>query len=139
MNEHVFEKSWSFEANQCKKIWDKLQRRETFVKGQLPPYKVEFASGRTSGVMESGELNIHHGPFLSVQGPIGEITDHYRDLHYLYGSYVLSFRLIRPKRLEFFREDTEILVRLTSEVSPRIKSLWNFSLHIFWSFFKFLI
>ncbi len=131
----IFEMSWSFSPNDCQKAWDKLQLRETFVKGQLLPYKVEFDSLTQSGKLKTGELNIHHGPFLSVHGAIGEINTHYRDLNYFYGSYVFTFRLIRPTRLEFFKTDNTIKVRLTSYVHPMMKHLWQLGLKIFWGTF----
>ena len=115
--------------------WDKLQLRETFVKGQIPPYKVEFDSITQSGAFSIGELNIHHSPFLSVHGAIGEVSSHYRDLNYFYGSYVLSFRLIRPTRLEFFKTDNSIKVRLTTYVRPIFKPIWQFGLKFFWGTF----
>lgn len=134
-NEDVFEMSWDFEREKCQKAWDKLQLRETFVKGQIPPYKVEFESGVEFGQFVTGELNIHHGPLLSVHGVIGEITSNYRDLQYFYGSYVLSFRLVRPVRLEFFKTDTSIKVRLTSYIHSSFKPYWQFGLKFFWKTF----
>lgn len=139
MLNHVFEKSWVFDQNKCLLVWEKLQRRETFTKGQLPPYKVEFESGLESGIMRPNELNIHHGPFLSVQGAIGEMTETYRDLNYLYGSYVLSYRLIRPTRLEFFRSGTSLTVRLSAQVAPWFKPFWALGLNVFWGCFRYVI
>jgi hypothetical protein len=133
--EDTFEMSWTFTSDNCQKAWDKLQLRETFVKGQIPPYKVEFESGDQYGAFYSGELNIHHGPLLSVHGAIGEITSNYRDLQYFYGSYVLSFRLVRPIRLEFFKTNTQIKIRLTSYVHPYFKPYWQFGLNFFWKIF----
>ncbi len=135
MKEHIFEMSWSFSPDKCLIAWNKLQQRETFVKGQIPPYKVEFETNEQSGPFKTGELNIHHGPFLSVHGTIGDISENYRDLQYFYGSYVLSFRLIRPTRLEFFRHDNTIKVKLTSYVTPWMKPIWNAGLKFFWGTF----
>jgi hypothetical protein len=73
-------------------VFDNLQKRETFVKGQILPYKVEFDSELQSGTFKEGELKFLHGPLLSVHGIIGEISHSYRDLKYFYGSYILSFR-----------------------------------------------
>lgn len=139
MQNHVFEKSWIFDEKKCLAIWEKLQRRETFVKGQLPPYKVEFESGLDSGLMRKDELNIHHGPFLSVHGAMGEMSETYRDLNYLYGSYVLSYRLIRPTRLEFFRSGGTLTLRLSAQVAPWFIPFWELGLTTFWGFFKYLI
>lgn len=135
LQEHIFEMTWSYDSEKCTMAWNKLQLRETFVEGQIPPYRVEFDSLTQSGPFETGELNIHHGPFLSVHGAIGEISQNYRDLNYFFGSYLISFRLIRPVRLEFFRTDNTIKVRLTSYVKPWIKTFWNSSLYFFWRTF----
>lgn len=133
----VFEKSIAYSsAQEAKVAWEKLQQRETFTQGQIPPYRVEFDGTSQVGPFESGELNIHHGPGLSVHGVIGEIRDDYRDLKYFYGSYVLSFRWIRPVRLEFFRRDEVIRLRLTCFVRPWIHSWWQLGNRIFWTFFK---
>lgn len=135
MKTHVFEKTFKIKKAKADKIWERLNLRETFVKGQIFPYKVEFEADEQKGPFKTGELNIHHGPLLSVHGKIGEINDTYRDLQYMYGSYVLSFRFIRPTRLEFFRiSETELSLRLTSYVSPFMKPLWNAGNKFFWSF-----
>lgn len=135
MTKDVFKKTFKFSESRRDSIWEKLQRRETFIKGQLPPYKVEFESGETRGRFNSGEKNIHHGPLLSVHGEIGELTNEYRALHYYYGSYVLSFRLIRPTLLEFFKNQDGIEVRLHCYVYPAFQKIWRFSNNIFWSLF----
>lgn len=134
-DQHIFEMSWDIKTDDCQKAWDKLQRRETFVKSQIPPYKVEFDSASQSGPFAEGELNIHHGPFLSVHGAVGEISSTYRDLQYFYGSYIFSFRLVRPTRLEFFKTENSIKVRLTSYVRPWFKPIWQLGLNFFWGVF----
>ena len=116
-------------------IFDNLQKRETFVKGQIPPYKVEFDSELQTGTFKEGELNIHHGPLLSVHGIIGEISESYRDLKYFYGSYILSFRLIRPVRIEFFKEEEGIRLKVTCLVKPWFIRPWVLLNKIFWKFF----
>jgi hypothetical protein len=103
MIEHIYEREFKSRPEKIKEIWHKLQLRETFVSGQIPPYKVEFESGEKSGPFYTGEKNIHHGPLLSLPGEIGNISESYRDLQYYYGAYLISFRLFRPKRLEFFK------------------------------------
>lgn len=133
--EHTFEKTFQFGSGEIQRVWNNLNKRETFCKGQPFPYKVEFESGLDTGEFKSGELNIHHGPLLSVHGEIGEISNNYRDLSYFYGSYVLSFRLVRPVRLEFFREGVSLRVRLTSYVKPWFKTLWEKGNSFFWNFF----
>ena len=135
LNDHSFEMTWNFSSENCKIAWDKLQLRETFTKGQIPHYKVEFESLSQVGPFQTEELNIHHGPFLSVHGAIGEITENYRDLIYYYGSYVISFRLIRPIRLEFFKTEKTIKVRLTSYVHPLFEIFWDKGLLFFWKIF----
>ena len=135
LKKHIFEMSWNFSPEKCLEIWSKLQLRETFVKGQIPPYRVEFESAHQFGPFLPGELNIHHGPLLSLHGAIGEISENYRDLQYFYGSYVLSFRFIRPVRLEFFKEGSSIKLKLTSYINPLVKPIWNVGLNFFWKTF----
>lgn len=106
-----------------------------FVDGQIPPYKVEFDADSQSGSFKEEELNIHHGPLLSVHGAIGKVTNDYRDLKYFYGSSVLSFRLIRPTRLEFFRKDDTIELKLHSYVRSWLGPFWEFGNTIFWKIF----
>lgn len=135
LHNDCFETSFTLKKVQCDQVWQSLQRRETFVKGQIPPYKVEFATGLDEGEFEEGELNIHHGPLLSVHGAIGEITSSYRSLHYFYGSYVLSFRLVRPTLLEFFREGDTITLKIHCFVAPYFKRYWHLGNKVFWKFF----
>ena len=135
---HVFEKKIKVPPLKLDKFWEKLNFRETFVDAQIFPYKVEFASGLKKGTFQAGELNIHHGPLLSVHGSIGQVSENYRDLNYFYGSYALSFRLVRPTRLEFFKEDDGIRVKLHSFVKPWFTPLWSFGNNFFWRFFNVL-
>ena len=135
MVKYVFEYAFEKKPSKAEKMWEKLQLRETFVKSQLFPYKVEFAAPSQKGPFEEGELNIHHGPLMSLHGAVGKIQSGYRDLKYFYGSYVLSFRWIRPTRLEFFKEKNEITVRLTFYVRPWIKPLWAAFNGLFWRLF----
>jgi hypothetical protein len=126
---------FTYQMNYGKKaelVWNILQRRETFCRGQLPPWRVVFESGLSSGTMEKGEFSIHHGPMLSAHGVVTEINDHYRDLQYGYGSYAISYRLIRPYRLQFFKEKD--LVRLQFDVyTPAwFAGIWNLLSFIFW-------
>lgn len=131
----LFEVDFNLDDSKVHSIWEKLQRRETFVKGQLPPYKVEFETGLDEGTFHKGEKNIHHGPLLSVHGEIGEINENYRGLNYYYGSYVISFRLIRPIQLEFFKTDNGIKMKLHSYVASWFKPFWKFGNNIFWKKF----
>jgi hypothetical protein len=116
--------------------WQKLQKRETFVKSQFFPYKVEFDNKSQEGFFSPDELNIHHGPFLHLPAILGCIDSSYRDLKYLYGAYVISFRLIRPVRLEFFRQEDSIELKLTSYIHPWLKAIWPRMTQFFWAFFK---
>lgn len=139
MTEEVYEDSFLFDELKIEKYWNKLQLRETFVSGQLPPYNVEFETGKIKGTFEEGELNIHHGPFLSVHGAIGKVTNDYRDLKYFYGSYFLSFRLVRPVRLEFFKEKNLIKLKLSYFIKPWFKKIWNPINKFFWKSFPRLL
>lgn len=131
-----YEREFSFSENKISTFWERLQRRETFTKGQFFPYKVEFAATSQVGPFLSGELNIHHGPLLSVHGAIGEVTPNYRSLNYFYGSYVISFRLVRPVSLEFFRENNKIRLKLKSYIRPWFRPFWYFGNMILWSGFN---
>jgi hypothetical protein len=127
-----FEREFTFSEEKISLIWKRLQLRETFTKGQLYPYRVEFAASSQVGEFSPGELNIHHGPFLSVHGAIGEVTSNYRSLHYFYGSYVVSFRLVRPVQLEFFREGPKLKLKLKSYIRPWFRPVWRLMNHLLW-------
>ena len=129
------EKEFYYDSDKLQKSWDKLQLRETFVVGQPFPYKVEFDSSEQFGKFKSGELNIHHGPLLSVHGRITDITETFRGLDYFYGSYVLSFRVVRPVKLEFFKKENCIEMKLTSYVRPWFKKFWELINNILWKAF----
>lgn len=135
MTKYIFDYAFTKKPLKADKMWQKLQLRETFVKSQLFPYKVEFDAPSQKGPFEKGELNIHHGPLMSLHGAIGEVKVGYRDLQYFYGSYVLTFRWIRPTRLEFFKDGNQITVRLTYFVRPWIKPFWAGFNWIFWRLF----
>ncbi len=133
---HVFERSFEAGQEEIALLWTKLNRRETFTRGQLFPYRVEFDAPSQTGEFSPGELNIHHGPLLSAHGTIGEMTPKLRGLDYGYGSYVLSFRLVRPQRLEFTREEGKLRVRLTVQAKRWFVPLWTLGNRIFWSAFR---
>lgn len=139
---HTYRKSWSVPYSR-KKIWAWLNRPETFTKAQLPPYRVEFISNdpeQRPGFHEGG-LNIHHGPLLLASGQLGEIRDQeYRDLQYFYGSYVISLRLVRPTRLQFWLEETqaeltEVSVQLDASIQSWFLPFWKLGSQGFWSLF----
>jgi len=126
------------------RVWQWLETPETFSDGQVWPYRVDFLAPDPSSPagFHEGGLNIHHGPFLSLPGRLDTIEESddraYRSLSYLYGSYVLSLRLIRPTRLEFWVEEeadarTLVRVRLSSDVHPVIETPWSRLQGVFWS------
>ena len=131
----IFEKEFILKSKQ-EESWKRLQQRETFVDAQIPPFRVEFDNKDQKGGFQEEELNIHHGPFLHLPAVVGKVSKEYRDLKYLYGAYVISFRLIRPVRLEFFNREKSIKLRLESYVHPRLKIFWPQMNKIFWLFFK---
>lgn len=123
------------------KIWEWLNDPKTFTENQVWPYRVEFTpSPEQTNEFEEGVLNSHHGPLMSFTGVLGEIKEDYRDLKYLYGSYFLSFRWIRPQRLQFWTTDgnaegTVVTMQLDSFVHPSFYGFWNFGLKLFWARF----
>lgn len=131
----AYERTFKVSKEKTDNIWKTLNLRETFVDGQIFPFKVEFDAPTQNGAFKPGELNIHHGPGLSVHGAIGEVRTDYRSLLYFYGSYVLSFRLIRPTKLEFFREDDTIRLKLHCFLKPWFVPIWRLGNDVFWKFF----
>ena len=136
MIQSIFQKKIIIASETIETKWWALQKRETFVKSQIPPYKVEFDHSTQVGIFEKNELNIHHGPFLHLPAVVGDVENNYRDLKYLYGAYVLSFRYIRPVRLEFFRHKDYISLKLTSYVHPLFRYVWPMMNQFFWFFFR---
>ena len=119
-------------------VWSWLNSMKTFSNGQMPPYRVEFINpnGQGDPSFKEGVYTNHHGPLLSACGMIGEMRkNEYRDLRYMYGSYVISFRLVRPTRLQFWLEakdsQTQIKMSLDSYVSPKFEPIWNVGLKLF--------
>ena len=140
---HTFKKQWIIQ-HKIEKTWKILNKMETFTKGQVFPYRVEFISENGPAKFNTGVWTNHHGPFLNVCGQIGTMKpNEYRDLNYSYGSYVLSFRLIRPVRLQFFFKENDnktlLTVQLDTYIAPWFKVIWNLSQHIFWYGFGSLI
>ncbi|ADR20357.1 hypothetical protein MATR_20250 [Marivirga tractuosa] len=136
---HIFTKEYE-SPYQESQIWDWLNDPKTFVDNQTWPFRVEFLlNDKQQHEFETGVLTTHHGPLLSLAGQVGEITPHYRDLLYYYGSYVFSFRIVRPFRLEFWTEDNGekriVKMQLSSFVAPSFYSIWNWGQNIFWGRF----
>jgi len=131
----VFHRTFTSSPQKLDSVWESLNKRETFVKGQVFPFRVEFDNVSQEGAFQTGELNIHHGPLLSLHGAIGDVSADYRDLKYFYGSYVFSFRWIRPTRLEFFRRENSIELKIHSYLKPWARPLWRAGNALFWKFF----
>ena len=133
----------------CKKpihsVWNYLKRMETFTSGQILPYRVEFLpkEGETEPSFSVGTYNNHHGPFLNLPAIVTNMQKNtYREMRYLYGSYIGSFNLIRPTSLQltFVKADhnhTLVIVELNSEIRPWLKSTWELMNNFFWKRFLF--
>jgi hypothetical protein len=135
----ITEHSWPVNISETT-MWEWLNSVETFRDQQIWPYVVEFLDDKnpTEPRFIEGVLTNHYGPFLNAAGKITKI-DHlkYRDLQYFYGSYVFSFRLVRPTRLEFFWDSRNQLLtmRLSSYIRPFFLPVWRFGQKLFWKRF----
>ncbi|MDG1490429.1 MAG: hypothetical protein P8R43_00970, partial [Planctomycetota bacterium] len=136
---HALELTWNLRAARAV-VWAWLNDPKTFTRGQLPPFRVEFLpmpDGRPGG-FEPGCLNAHHGPLMSFHGVIGEVrAPEYRDLIYGYGSYAVSMRVARPRRLQFWFEEVEpgrsvLRMRLDTDVRRGFGALWGGVNRFFW-------
>ena len=128
-------------SREKKIVWEWLSRKDTFTKGQIPPYRVEFFDDGDPFFHE-GSYNNHHGPFLHLPAYVTEMKDEeFREMRYLYGSYVLGFGMIRPTALKIFLEEsndqTKVVVELHAYVRPIIKKIWESTNHFFWKRFFF--
>lgn len=137
--EHTYSKSFQTKYSE-KEVWEWLNDPATFTDNQVWPYRVEFQLlPNQDKAFEEGVFNSHHGPFMSFTGVIGEVTTNYRDLKYLYGSYFMSFRHIRPYRLQFWTESKEkhsiVTLQLDTYVKPSVQGIWAFGLKLFWGRF----
>lgn len=140
IHEHSFEMEV---ATTPKIVWSWLNDPETFTKNQVWPYKVEFYSPDPAHVpngFSEGVLTNHTGPFMSFAGILTKIESHYRDLQYCYGSYALSFNLIRPFRLEFETKtdgkSTVLHGKVCVYVRPSFYRIWDGVSRIFWRRFQ---
>ncbi len=138
----VFEWDFTVPASR-ERVFDWFNDPKTFTSGNPFPYRVEFvgAPENPSPGFVSGVQTAHHGPLLLFAGEIGEVRrPEYRDLPYYYGSYVISLRLVRPVRLEFFfssqsKDVTLVKLKMTSYVRPFFLPFWNFAQRVFcWIF-----
>ena len=137
---HYFERSFSVQAP-IESVWEWLNTPSTFVDGQLFPFRVEFvAHDDGEADFRPGVLCNHHGPLMSFAGVIGKLVPHsYRDLQYFYGSYAISFRIIRPTRLQFWLQQAADEVIVTVGVDSLVRkgwhTIWNLGQYLFWPFF----
>jgi hypothetical protein len=134
--EHLYQRSFNI-SHKSEDIWNWLNATETFTDTQIWPARVEFIKdGEFTKDFDEDVLNIHHGPLFSFCGYVGEITPTQRDLHYIYGSYFFSFRMIRPFLLRFSTEEKEdftvLHLTLGTYVRPALLGFWNWSQGIFW-------
>ena len=139
LTEHSFKKKVMVKKP-IDRCWEFLNRMDTFTDGQVFPYRVEFVSENENEEpsFTTGTWTNHHGPLLNAAGKIVTMNPFsYRDLHYTYGSYALSFRLLRPVRLQFFFEEidknkTSVRVQFDTYVPNWFSKLWTFTQYFFW-------
>ncbi len=142
---NIFTFSFDLKASEAS-VWQWLNDTKTFTDTQYWPYRVEFYSPDSEKIptgFNEGVLTNHHGPFINFAGQLVKVEKNkYRDLQYVYGSYALSFRWIRPYRLEFKTETTgdktTITGILSCYVKPSFDKLWTKAQGMFWSNFKSL-
>lgn len=141
--EQVYEFEFEINANE-RQVWKWLNDTKTFTHNQIWPYKVEFYNPNDlfkKAGFEEGVVTNHFGPFINFAGILTEIQpEKYRDLQYYYGSYAVSFRWIRPYRLEFethsLNGQTKIKGRISCYVKPFIAKIWLKLQKIFWKRFQ---
>jgi hypothetical protein len=137
--EHVHEQSFEVPARRDA-VWAWLDQPEHFSEAQVFPVRIEFASPDPDVApgFGLGAINLHHGPMLGLAGVMTEVrAGESREMQYLYGSYVLSLRLIRPRAMRFELSDvgpdrTRVTVRFTSWLHPRVAGLWTLFQRALW-------
>ncbi|MEM1166201.1 MAG: hypothetical protein AAGI30_07905 [Planctomycetota bacterium] len=144
---HEYERSRELPVP-CASLWTWLSTPETFTR-QLWPFWVEFVAG--SGVngasgFAPGVLNVHHGPLLHAAGILTRVDTLddppplTRDLHYFYGSSMLTMKLVRPILLRFGAgpagdQACILTLRVECDVRPWIAGFWTRAQSLFWSAF----
>lgn len=133
---HTYQQEWDVNCDE-QKMWAWLNSVSTFRDNQALPYVVEFLDPESpqDPQFRVGVDTNHYGPFLNAAGVITQMdTLKYRDLQYYYGSFVFSFRLVRPVRLEFFYDSSnkKLKMVMTNYVRSFFVSLWQTLLGWFW-------
>jgi hypothetical protein len=80
-------------------------------------------------------------PATFTDTQVGPFRDgEYRDLRYLYGAFAVSFRLLRPTRLQFRLTDapggTAVELQIDAHVRPLFLRPWELSQRLFWRRFE---
>lgn len=133
-----YEHEWHLDFDRDE-VWEWLCDPGTFIDGQVWPWEVEFLPDEQGpGDFRPGVYNAHTGPFMSFAGILGEIEEgRYRDLHYFYGSYALSFKLFRPIRL--WVDDrpggTAVRLRVDAHVRTWAEGIWKWLMKTYWPLF----
>ena len=150
--DHEF--TYSCDLNRSmEKTWAYLMTPETFTKGQVWPWRVEFIDtpredGSIASGFDVGTLNAHHGPFMNFCGVISLVEESddvcLRHLDYGYGAYAIGFRFIRPVRLIIKVESTgpdacHVTVTVRSHVRRSLCGTWTLMQRLFWPSFKRLL
>ena len=141
--EHSYKFTFQFEGEESH-VWQWLNDMRTFTDTQVWPWKVEFYSPDPDNIpngFHRGVLTNHFGPLINLAGELTAIDNgKYRDLQYFYGSYVISFRWIRPYRLEFSTEQKGGITYITGELKSYVKSsvsgIWTTVQNFFWGRFE---
>ncbi|MFM1847401.1 MAG: hypothetical protein RL417_875 [Pseudomonadota bacterium] len=135
---HVVKRSVTVSAPR-EKVWGWLCNPDTFTKGNLPPWRVEFLPVTEGGPADftPGVYTNHHGPFMNLPSIITEVrAPEYRSMDYLYGSSIITLRMIRPTRLQFWLEEkngtTTVTLQLDSLVHRWWGWLWTGAQSVFW-------
>jgi hypothetical protein len=91
--------------------------------------------------MKRGDYTTHHGPLIQFAGVMTSVTENYRRLDYMYGSYAISFRFFRPLCLEVWVDDFDfesgskkavINLKLTTGVHKYLNWFWSSMMAFFW-------